>query len=134
MLFFDYLSLPQASPEMIRAGDDDRTDEEQEAFETALSGDTMGRIYLTSRVVLLDDIPAGTAHNTPYLDRGWSFFEASVAALNVFPRDYLGFDPAVTQGRLRTPFLTAEVWSTSEFNVRGFGRRHRKRPKGIRRV
>ena len=79
VVFFDYMSLPQVSRAVLASGGNDRSDEEQEMFDLALSGDTMGRIYLTSRVVIIDDIPEGSAHNTAYLDRGWSYFEASVA-------------------------------------------------------
>lgn len=72
VVFFDYLSLPQVCP---KTGRDDRTADEKERFRQALSGDLMGRIFLTSVVLIIDEVPKEAESNVPYLGRGWCYFE-----------------------------------------------------------
>lgn len=91
LLFFDYMSLPQVSA----SGVDDRTAEEKQRLRDALSGDLMGRIYLTARVIIIDEVPKTAQSKTPYLDRGWCYFECVVASMNTFPRDVEWVDPSV---------------------------------------
>lgn len=83
VVFFDYLCLPQVGS----GGKDDRTAEEKQRFRAALSGDLMGRVYLTARVIVIDEVPGNAESSTPYLNRGWCFFESMIASMNTFPRD-----------------------------------------------
>ncbi|CAE8599857.1 unnamed protein product [Polarella glacialis] len=83
VVFFDYMSLPQVTPE----GVDDRTPEEKRRLRAALSGDLMGRVYLTTRVIVIDEVPKEAQSCVPYLERGWCYFECMVASMNTSPRD-----------------------------------------------
>eukprot|EP00929_Paragymnodinium_shiwhaense_P112541 TRINITY_DN80799_c0_g1_i1.p1 TRINITY_DN80799_c0_g1~~TRINITY_DN80799_c0_g1_i1.p1 ORF type:complete len:611 (-),score=160.13 TRINITY_DN80799_c0_g1_i1:81-1913(-) len=85
VVFLDYMCLPQRSVQ----GADDRSLEEKERFRKALSGDLMGRIYLTTRVIVIDEVPKEAESNVPYPDRGWCFFECMVSSMNTFPRDVM---------------------------------------------
>eukprot|EP00928_Gymnodinium_smaydae_P024929 TRINITY_DN20018_c0_g4_i1.p1 TRINITY_DN20018_c0_g4~~TRINITY_DN20018_c0_g4_i1.p1 ORF type:complete len:567 (+),score=100.23 TRINITY_DN20018_c0_g4_i1:47-1702(+) len=83
VVFFDYMSLPQVN----QSGVDDRSAEEKKRIASALSGDLMGRIYLTTRVMIIDEVPKDAESATAYMDRGWCFFECMVASMSTNPRD-----------------------------------------------
>eukprot|EP00418_Pyrodinium_bahamense_P019911 CAMPEP_0179127100 /NCGR_PEP_ID=MMETSP0796-20121207/60194_1 /TAXON_ID=73915 /ORGANISM="Pyrodinium bahamense, Strain pbaha01" /LENGTH=613 /DNA_ID=CAMNT_0020825877 /DNA_START=10 /DNA_END=1851 /DNA_ORIENTATION=- len=91
VVFFDYMSLPQVSIKGI----DDRTAVEKQRLASALSGDLMGRIYLTTRVIIIDEVPNDAECATPYLNRGWCYFECIMTAINTSPRDLSWVDKSV---------------------------------------
>ncbi|CAD7922085.1 unnamed protein product [Amoebophrya sp. A25] len=86
VIFVDYMCLPQVH---WRDGRDDRTAEQRRTFAKALDGDLMGRIFLTSQVLIIDEVPRDAQSATKYLDRGWCFFESVVASMNAAARDTL---------------------------------------------
>mmetsp|Transcript_90615 Transcript_90615/g.280226 ORF Transcript_90615/g.280226 Transcript_90615/m.280226 type:complete len:609 (+) Transcript_90615:84-1910(+) len=91
VVFLDYMSLPQVTT----AGVDDRTPVEKQRLAAALSGDLMGRIYLTTRVIIIDEVPNDAESRTAYLDRGWCYFECIMTAINTSPRDLAWVDKSV---------------------------------------
>eukprot|EP00392_Amoebophrya_sp_AT5.2_P004152 g4160.t1 len=111
VVFFDYLSLPQVHHQ---SGRDDRTEEEKQKFRTALSGDLMGRIFLTSRVIFIDEVPAGVESGVQYMDRGWCYFECVVAAMNTLGRDVQWVDAKVKTEIQRLRLLSTEFRETGE--------------------
>lgn len=110
VLFFDYLCLPQVST----TGVDDRSPAEKERFRRALSGDLMGRIYLTSRVIFIDEVPNDAKSATSYLDRGWCYFESAVASMNTFPRDLMWTQKALKEEIARFRKMSAEFRETGD--------------------
>ncbi|CAD7926214.1 unnamed protein product [Amoebophrya sp. A120] len=113
VLFFDYLSLPQVHHE---SGKDDRTEEQLRRFKTALSGDLMGRIFLTSRVLVIDEVPKEAVSNTEFLNRGWCFFECVVASMNALARDLLWVSEKTKSEIARFRKLSAKFRETGELD------------------
>lgn len=113
VLFFDYLCLPQVST----TGVDDRSPAEKLRFRSALSGDQMGRIYLTSRVIFIDEVPGDASSRAPYLDRGWCYFESAVASMNTFPRDLMWTQRSLKEEIARFRTMSAEFRQTGDITA-----------------
>eukprot|EP00927_Polykrikos_kofoidii_P016913 TRINITY_DN17682_c0_g1_i1.p1 TRINITY_DN17682_c0_g1~~TRINITY_DN17682_c0_g1_i1.p1 ORF type:complete len:644 (-),score=132.93 TRINITY_DN17682_c0_g1_i1:160-1929(-) len=112
VVFFDYLCLPQVST----SGVDDRTSDEKRRFSVALSGDSMGRIYLTARVIVIDEVPKDAESSAQYLDRGWCFFESMIASMNTFPRELMWVDKKVKDEISRFRELAVEFRETGDIS------------------
>jgi len=86
VIFFDFLSIPQCLQITNPEGDlsiVQRTPAEQAIFISCLP--SMGTLYSTFPVVVLDEVPDDTEHN--YIDSGWCTCEFHIAMLcNTLPK------------------------------------------------
>lgn len=74
-VFYDYLSLPQRRLD----GHDDRTVEQYTAFQQGL--DSMNTVFAYARVIIIECVPPGVTNSLAYHERGWCFFEVSLAIM-----------------------------------------------------
>ena len=74
----------------------------------------MGRIYLTARVIVIDEVPSDARSPVAYFDRGWCFFECVVASMNTFPRDLMWVDKSIKDEIARFRELSSDFRETGE--------------------